>query len=268
MNLPKSCLACSSSSKDCFSQTQWSKSAFLARICKKCVDVFITDSIVNSVFNFNPQATINGWEDAGVQERRGFATLGGGAGVKFVKEVEGHVQTITFWPSTGTVESSLNHPAAIKQKQFYRNASVGNVKYFLGTLFARPRLHTEVGYFFADDGKFDDQSYEEYEAQHADAVSRTRGLSQRGKPKKSLRPLSFYKDQKLDDICNLYAKGLCWFGDNCRRAHDPPGIEQKPREMTNEICKNFKLGACRFEDRCVRIHEKPRGEDFCPVVDK
>lgn len=57
--------------------------------------------------------------------------------MKFVKEVEGHVQTITFWPSTGTVESSLNHPAAIERKQFYRNASVGNVKYFLGTLFAR-----------------------------------------------------------------------------------------------------------------------------------
>lgn len=51
-------------------------------------------------------------------------------------------------------------------------------------LLAQPRLHTEVGYFFTDDGKFDDQSYEEYEAQHVDAVSRTKGLSQRSKPKK------------------------------------------------------------------------------------
>jgi hypothetical protein len=47
----------------------------------------------------------------------------------------------------------------------------------------QPRLHTDVGYFWEEDGKYLNLTYEEYEKAHAEAVSKTRGPAMR-KPKK------------------------------------------------------------------------------------
>ena len=134
---PKACLLCDEGTKDAFSQKQWTKSTVLARICKKCVDVSVSHPSLNEAFGFVELAAKGGWEDGGVSEKRGFMTLGGGAGLKWVKEVEGHVQNLTFWPSTGTVESSVNHPGSAQRKQFYRHSSKGSVRYFLEKLFGQ-----------------------------------------------------------------------------------------------------------------------------------
>ena len=59
---------------------------------------------------------------------------------------------------------------------------------------------------------------------------------------------------KLDEVCNNYLEGRCRNGAECRRQHEPEGIEQHPEKL-DEVCKNFTEGRCRFGDLCRRQHE-------------
>ena len=66
--------------------------------------------------------------------------------------------------------------------------------------------------------------------------------------------------KKIDEVCNNYLKGVCRYGDGCRRTH-VGDVEQKPVEKIDEVCMNFQKGRCRFGDMCRRKHVKTNGNE-------
>jgi len=113
------------------------------------------DSRLEAAFELSAGANVYGWNFEGVKTKRGKGvTLKEGAGVSWTREVDGSEQTLSFWPSTGTTESRLLHPSATEPKQLYRAAISENAKDLLHKLFANPRAHTDVGYYFNDERRF------------------------------------------------------------------------------------------------------------------
>lgn len=64
--------------------------------------------------------------------------------------------------------------------------------------------------------------------------------------------------EKLDEECQNYLAGKCYYGDNCRRTH-VGDVELQPVVKIDEICNNFLSGRCRFNELCRRQH--PEGQE-------
>ena len=67
------------------------------------------------------------------------------------------------------------------------------------------------------------------------------------------KPRPLEPREKLDEDCQNYLEGRCYYGDNCRRRH-VGDVELKPVEKIDEVCNNFLAGRCRFGDMCRRQH--------------
>ena len=90
-------------------------------------------------------------------------------------------------------------------------------------------------------------------------------------------------------MCRNFQRGRCKFGDDCRRKHEGPVVEEgegdespkrrrnarKPRRRPenngnpDEVCKNYLRGRCKFGDECRRKHEgTPVPEEDAPATER
>jgi len=263
----KNCIVCETSDKALFSKKQYEKKVRLARCCVECMELPLVplSPTIFDAFNLSV-ASVNGWTYDGVRSRtpEGQLLKDGGA-LTWSRECEGSDQTLTFWPTNGNISSRLQHPDAEKPTELYRQADRNQVADLLHKLFQNPREHTDIGYYFSVDNNFNGRSWDQ---DNFPAAGGGRGNGARngggsltekvGRAKRNrgqLRDLSYFVDNKIDEECNNYKEGRCYYGKYCRRQHGGPQVDPIPREQLDEVCENWRKGGCRMEF-CFRKHSE------------
>ncbi|GMI61971.1 hypothetical protein ScalyP_jg8226 [Parmales sp. scaly parma] len=264
------CVVCDTDEKDAFSANQLKKKQSQPKCCNSCMELDTEDgipAIVEAQYDLSSTAASGGWTFTGTNCRRGLTQIGRGASFDYEKDdSEGNKMMLSFCPSTGTTRSNLTREDATELSQLYRGVEVGEIKELLHVLLQNPRPHTGVGYYWKDASESDGVNFGKLEGgggngrrtggRKSSDDGEARGGGGGGRSNRKPRPLSYFVENKLDEDCDLYKIGKCYFGEHCRRRHLPQGIQPIPREKSTEVCMNFAKGACRFGDLCHRVHEQ------------
>ena len=99
----------------------------------------------------------------------------------------------------------------------------------------------------------DDDRFEKRAAERAERAARGEADKPKRKARKSRGARPRQPREKLEEDCQNYLEGRCYYGETCRRRHVGE-VELQPVEKIDEVCNNFQQGRCRFGEFCRRQH--------------